>query len=227
MSKKLKITIIGLGCFLLVAAGLGKYMFSTPKDADKYDTDNYIGAADVSKDQAEALQVKREDMSAFTIEGDVAHMSGYISSDTIRQVKKLIKTYPDVKTINMVNVGGSVDDVSNLEASRLVRQAGLNTLVKKDGLIASGGTDFFCAGIVRTVEEGGKVGVHSWAGGDVKNAALLPEDHKDHQKYIDYYQEMKMPLAKEFYFFTINAAKADDIYYMTMDELIKYGLIQS
>ncbi|MCH4886390.1 alpha/beta hydrolase [Acidaminobacter sp. JC074] len=213
------IMVLGLGVF-------GAYMLKTPSNPDQYDKENYIGAADVQKIMTLQMGITREMMSSFKIEGDVAYMSGVISKDTIRQVKKLIKDYPDVKTIQMVSVDGSVDDESNLVASRLVRQAGLNTYVAKDGHIASGGTDFFCAGVKRTAEEGAQVGVHSWAGGKVTNAALLPKDDEEHKKYIEYYKEMEMPDPKGFYFFTINAAEADGMHYMSMDEMHQYGLVE-
>lgn len=213
--KKVLLGLCMLSLLLMMACG----------QADKYDKENYIGPADIDKELTELYGITREDMSSFEIDGDVANMSGTISADTIRQVKKLIKDYPTVKTINMVSVDGSIDDVSNLKASQLVREAGLNTMIKKDGHIASGGTDFFCAGVKRSVEEGAQIGVHSWAGEDVTNAALLPKDHKEHQKYIDYYKKMNMPDPEGFYFFTINAAEADNMYYMTMEEIIKYGFI--
>lgn len=222
----MKKTIISIVLIIGVLAGIGAFVvFRTPGKSDQYDRNNYIGSADISIAKKVIMGVTREDMSAFTIDGESAYMSGYISSDTIRQVKKLIGDYPRVKTINMKDVGGSIDDISNLEASRLVRQAGLNTHLDKDGHVASGGTDFFCAGVKRTAEEGAKVGIHSWAGVGVDNAALLPEDHVEHQKYIDYYTEMGMGSAKAFYFYTINAATADDIYYMTTEELIEYELV--
>lgn len=196
-------------------------------DPAMYDKENYIGAADIESYMTDEYGIVREEMSAFKIEGDKAYMNGYISADTIRQIKKLLKDYSEVKTIVMQDVSGSLDDVSNLEASRLVREAGLNTIVPVDGHVASGGTDFFCAGVVRTADEGAKVGVHSWAGDGVENAALLAKDHKDHKKYIDYYSEMSMPDPSGFYFFTINAAKADGMHYMSQEELLKYGLVSS
>lgn len=195
------------------------------EEASKYDEENYIAAADVEKELNEEYGITRDMMSNFRIDGDVANMSGLISKDTIRQVEKLIKDYPNVKTINMINVEGSLDDDSNLIASELVREAGLNTYIAKDGLIASGGTDFFCAGVKRTVEEGAKIGVHSWADGKIENAALLPKTDESHKMYIKYYENMNMPDPDGFYFFTINAAEANDIYYMTMDEIVKYGLV--
>lgn len=163
-------------------------------------------------------------MSKFEVKDDKAYMSGIISEDTIRQVKELTEYYPEAKTIVMTNVEGSIDDTSNLIASRLIRKAGLNTFIAADGMIASGGTDFFCAGIKRTVIEGAKIGVHSWGGDDISNAALLPKDDKSHQPYIEYYKEMKLPQPEGFYFFTIESADADNIYYMTTDEIKRYGI---
>lgn len=223
--KKLKLAFILLALSSLFLVGCSHPEEAETVAPDYYDKENYIGAAPVSSEYTEEIDITREEMSVFTIEGTTAHMSGVISKDTIRQVKKLIKNYPNVTLINMVNVDGSIDDDANLIASRLIREAGLNSHVAKDGHIASGGTDFFCSGLQRTVEEGAKIGVHSWAGDGVNNAALLPKDDPEHRKYIDYYKEMAMPDPEGFYFFTIRAAEADGMHYMSRAELIQYGLI--
>lgn len=171
------------------------------------------------------LGITKDELSKFIIKGDKATMSGTINADTIRQVKKLISDYPAVKTIVMQNVDGSIDDESNLIASRLVRNAKLNTIVPKNGSIASGGTDFFIAGVTRKVEDGGKVGVHSWADSEVSDASKLSKDDQRHQPYIKYYKEMGLAKASDFYFFTINQAKADSMHEMTQEELRFYGLV--
>lgn len=193
---------------------------------ENYIKDNLIEAKEASyfDELEQEYGLTLEDMSKFEIKDDEAYMSGLISEDTIRQVKELTLNYPEVKTIVMTNVGGSIDDTSNLIASRLIRKSELSTFIPADGMIASGGTDFFCAGIKRTVIEGAKIGVHSWGGEDVSNAALLPKDDKSHQPYIKYYKEMQMPDPEGFYFFTINAADAENIYNMTSDEIKKYGI---
>jgi len=164
-----------------------------------------------------------EGLATFEVKGDEAHMNGVISRKTIGRVKDLIKDHPEVKTIVMVNVPGSIDDVSNLEASRLIRKAGLNTHVPKGGMIASGGVDFFCAGVKRTAHPESTIGVHSWAGDGVSNANSLPKDHPEHQKYLDYYEEMNIPTS--FYWFTIAAAPAESMYDMTEAERNEYGLL--
>lgn len=118
----------------------------------------------------------------FQVQGDTAVMTGVITTRTVDDVKDLLRDNPGLKTIVMKDVPGSADDLANLEASRLIRKHGLDTHVPSDGMIASGGTDFFCAGVNRTIEEGAEVGVHSWAGDGVEDASILPIDHPEHQK---------------------------------------------
>lgn len=160
----------------------------------------------------------------FLVKGNQAEMTGVIDSDTPKAIEKLLKEHPNLTTIVMKNVPGSMDDEANLKASLLVRQHGLNTVVPKDGMIASGGTDFFLAGVKRTVEEGAKVGVHSWASDSIDNASLLPKNDLEHKKYLDYYEAIGIPAS--FYWFTIEAAVASDMHWMTHEEMVKYQMIE-
>lgn len=156
----------------------------------------------------------------FEVSGNFAIMSGVIDSDIKEKLEKLLNQHPQITTIIMQEVEGSVDDDANLEAARMVRKRGLNTLVPSDGVIASGGTDFFLAGVKRTVQSGAMIGVHSWAGDDVENAIDLPKDHPEHKRYLEYYKEMNIP--SEFYWYTLKSAPSDDIHWMTPFEQQKY-----
>jgi len=94
------------------------------------------------------LGVSEEDLTTFEVDGTEAVMSGVINGSTPDMLRDLIADHPEVTTIVMVLVPGSIDDTANLEASLLVRDAGLNT--HATGLLASGGVDFFLAGNERT-----------------------------------------------------------------------------
>ena len=157
-----------------------------------------------------------ESAAAFEIDGDVATMAGTIDGTTPDRVAALVAEHPDVRSIVMRDVPGSVNDEANLEAARKVREAGLSTHLLADSVIASGGTDFFLAGAVRTIEPGARVGVHSWGGGE-EEALDLPRDHEAHRPYLDYYGDMGVPA--DFYWFTLEAAPADGIHWMTEAEL--------
>ena len=156
------------------------------------------------------------------VDGTVVVMRGELNSDSPEQVGKLIEDNPDLETIIMEDVPGSLDDVATLEAARLVREAGLNTEVPADGEIASGGVDFFLAGVERTVAEGGKVGVHSWSD-RLTEGSELPQDDPEHRLYLDYYADMGIDEA--FYWFTLSAAASRDIHWMTRDELEQHSII--
>lgn len=224
---KTKILLSSLLCGFLIGCGGGSSSSNGSNENNQTSTQTvksgFITTENIPDDIKNILD--GEQTSRFIISGDKAVMTGVIWKGTIDEVKKLIREYPAVETIIMENVEGSIDDESNLIASRLVREAGLNTKVLKNGVIASGGTDFFIAGVKREVEEGGKVGVHSWSDESGTEASKLPTDDASHQSYINYYKDMGLPDPSGFYFFTINSADASSIYYMSQDELKKYGLI--
>jgi hypothetical protein len=177
------------------------------------------GDGQVNKE--EAFQYMKADNSAvvFRVKGDVAYMSGVITATTPAKVLELVFEYPNVNTIEMLHVPGSIDDVSNLRASLYIHQFGLSTRLNERSIIASGGTDFFLAGKEREVAKGAKIGVHSWSGG-AKPATELSKNHIAHKKYIDYYKIVNIPT--EFYWYTLEAAPAYDIHFMTEEEIKKY-----
>jgi hypothetical protein len=157
----------------------------------------------------------------FAVDGDVAVMTGELTRRAPNQLEQLLEEHPEVRWIELLDCPGSLDDHAALAASRLVREAGLNTRVPADGEIASGAVDFFIAGVVREVEAGGRVGVHSWSDGR-REGGDVPRDRKAHDLYLDYYAEMGIDAS--FYWFTLDAASSDDIHWMTRDELTLYGL---
>lgn len=161
-----------------------------------------------------------EQSATFTIEDDTAVMVGVIGAGTPDAVRALVDDHPEVSTIELVDVPGSENDEANLEASLLVREAGLATHVPSDGVIASGGVDFFLAGASRSWDDGAMFGVHSWASGSTEGRDV-PRDDPEHDLFLDYYDEIGVD--EDFYWFTLGAADADSIHYMTDDELEEYG----
>ena len=168
--------------------------------------------------------------ACFVIENKNAKMYGVISSDIERKVQILLSQCTDVQNIQLIDVPGSVDDEANLNALLKVYQAGLSTELLANSSVESGGTDFFLAGNKRTVEEGARIGVHSWAeqdsSGNTVEGSSFPWGHEKHQPYINTYIKLGMSQqnAEDFYYFTINAASADSIHYMTSSEISQYML---
>ncbi|MFK7744837.1 MAG: alpha/beta hydrolase [Roseobacter sp.] len=159
----------------------------------------------------------------FDYEDGVLWMNGEIDRSTPRKLSRALQRYPDAQWIALEYVPGSNDDEANLQAARLVRQAGLSTIVLSDSLIASGGTDFFLAGVNRVVRPGACIGVHAWSDDSIATpASQLPRNHPEHSMYLQYYRELGVP--DKFYWFTLQAASADGMHYMSQNELNAFGV---
>lgn len=162
--------------------------------------------------------------SDLLIEGDEALLSGTLGTVTYEQVKNLIENHPEVKTITFTEVEGSVNDEVNMHTGRIIREAGLNTRLLPDSEIASGGVDLFCAGVNRSIADGAKLGVHSWSDG-VFDGMRYPEDHPAHQYQIEYFTKMLgADQGRKFYFYTLSAADAEDIHWMSKTELQQWEI---
>lgn len=109
-------------------------------------------------------------------------MKGEVNSKTFGHLKKIVNENPQITTILLVDVPGSLDDETNLKMCNWIRDKELNTYLSKD----------------------------------------IPKEHEDHEMNRKYIEDM---LGKdEFYWYTIYAAPADDIYYMTLEEIERYQL---
>lgn len=118
------------------------------------------------------------------------------------------------------NVPGSVNDYWNLKAGLLLHNKKVSTLLTKNSTVESGGTDLFLAGKKLHIDSHAKIGVHAWWGGKSIVPIELPKNHKEHQFFLDYYQQIGID--SSFYWFTLRSASADDMHYMSAEEIEKY-----
>lgn len=161
--------------------------------------------------------------SKIKVVDDQAYITGALGTEFYIQMQDLIANSPQVKTLVLQNIEGSINDDINLHSGRLVRQAQLNTLMPKDGEAYSGGVDLFLSGQQRIYQDGGVLGVHSWCCVEGKSAHLLPKDHSAHGAQLTYVREMLgTSLGPDFYFFTLKAAPFNGIYNMTKAEITQY-----
>lgn len=158
----------------------------------------------------------------FVVDDTELWMNGEINSKTYDQFIEVIEANPQIETLVEEVVPGSLDDDTMIKLAYKVRELGLNTRLLATSEIDSGGVDLFLAGVERTMEDGAHIGVHSWSDG-IKEAAEYPRDAPEHEKNRQYIVDMLGDDA--FYWFTIDAAPADDIYEMTNAEIIEYGLL--
>ncbi|MCX8952772.1 alpha/beta hydrolase [Ruegeria sp. NA] len=157
----------------------------------------------------------------FVAEGDRIIASGTIDETTLSAFEDVTAENPEARTLVLQYIEGSVDDDANVIFSREVRKAGFDTIVPSDGLVASGGTDLFLAGRRRVLQPGACVGVHSWAGSGLV-ATELPKDDPEHDRYLDYFRDIGVDEA--FYWYTLYAAPADSIHWMTAAEANRFDM---
>lgn len=162
------------------------------------------------------------DPVTFTVDGDRIIATGVIDETALAAFDDVTTANPQAKTLVLQQIDGSVDDEANLKLARMVRDAGFNTVVPAGGLVASGGTDLFLAGVDRTLAAGACVGVHSWAA-DGYEATDIPRDDPEHDPYIRYFTAMGIPTA--FYWYTLDAAPASGMHWMTEEEAEEFRLV--
>lgn len=157
----------------------------------------------------------------FEAEGRNIYAYGDIDSDVIPRFLDVYNDNPEAEVLVLEMVGGSVDDEVNLKFSQMIRDLGLSTHVPSNGLVASGGTDLFLAGSHRTLEPGACVGVHAWATDDYE-ANDIARDDPVHQEYLRYFR--KMGINEYFYWFTLAAASAQDMHWMSAQDVNRFSM---
>lgn len=176
-----------------------------------------------------ASNARTQGIFTILLGDSVIEMNGVIGSAALNNFNSLYAAYPTAKKISIKECDGSDDDETNLKLSARVHQLNISTHLQKNGLIASGGVDFFLAGVKRTKGDNTKIGVHAWAsnGGSVE-ATDFPPGHANHLPYINYYVSIgfTQQQAEDFYYFTINAAPASSIHWMTDAEIQKYNILK-
>lgn len=157
------------------------------------------------------------------VAGDVAYLSGVLDSDLVERLSDLIKENPNVTDLVLVDIHGSFDQQATMEGARLIRRLGLNTQIAPTGFVLSGGVDLFLGGVERRIGAGAGVGVHAWSDGTKIQAANLDPMDPVHATYVNFYLEMGVP--ERFYWFSLEAAPEDRVYFLSPEEVYDYQLV--
>ncbi|QUL37965.1 hypothetical protein [Erythrobacter sp. JK5] len=172
--------------------------------------------ASASQDELEPFELTPQD-GYFVAEGTLVPETG-------AHIDRVRRDHPAIRVLVMEFVPGSDDDNEYLGTAWKLHRDGFTTVVPGDGLVASGGTDFFLAGRHRIIEPGACIGVHSWedAGPPAYQATDVPRDHEDHEDFLDYFKAIG--ISPEFYWFTIAAAPADRMHWMSPAEINRFQM---
>lgn len=120
------------------------------------------------------------------------------------QFAAMIKAWPGITRIEMIECPGTEDDRANLALGRMIHARGIATHVPAGGSVRSGGVELFLAGTQHSADEGAEFAVHAWEDEDGRQATDYPADSPENRAYLDYYREMGMtaPQASAFYAMT-------------------------
>jgi hypothetical protein len=154
---------------------------------------------------------------------DRAELIGSIESDTPSQFRDMLRAFPGLQQIVMIDCPGTGDDEANFAIARMIRKAALTTSIPNGGSVRSGGVELFLAGVKRNAAPDAEFAVHSWLDED----GLEPSDYADsdpvNREYVDYYREMGMSedKAKAFYALT-NSVGHDEALYLNTADIARY-----
>lgn len=160
---------------------------------------------------------------SIEVEDNYAYLFGVLDSNLVSTLSGMIEQHPNVTDLVLVDVPGSVDQQATMEAARLIRRLGLNTHIASTGYVLSGGVDLFLGGVNRTIGPGAGVGVHAWTDGSETTAEELNIADPIHAVYVNFY--LAMGITERFYWFSLDAAPADRVYFLSPEEVYDFELV--
>ncbi|MEY4237600.1 MAG: hypothetical protein RL339_201 [Pseudomonadota bacterium] len=139
------------------------------------------------------------------------------------QFAAMLRAFPGISLIEMIECPGTEDDRANLRLGRMIRARGIATLVPAGGSVRSGGVELFLAGARRIADPAAEFAVHSWADEDGREARDYPADAPENRAYLDYYREMGMESgqARAFYAMT-NSVPFSDAKWLSGTEMARW-----
>lgn len=123
---------------------------------------------------------------------DRAIMVGVTDEHTPGQFAAMLRDFPQIASLVMIECPGTIDDRANLRLGRMIRAAGLETLVPDGGSVRSGAVELFLAGERRRIEDGAEFAVHAWMDDTGLEAGDYAPNAPENSKYVGYYREMGM-----------------------------------
>ncbi len=205
--------MLALGALILAPAG------GHALDSASVETEVYEWVEDAQPQAAKAAPALGTFGPFQVVAADRAELNGSIETETPAQFRAMLRAFPGIRQIDMIECPGTDDDEANLALARMVRRAGIATNVPDGGSVRSGGVELFLAGTKRHAAPGAEFAVHSWRDEDGMEADDFAENDPVHQGYVAYYREIGMTpdKARAFYAMTNSAAHDEALYLKSRD----------
>lgn len=149
-----------------------------------------------------------------------AALVGATDSLSPRDFALMLRDFPNIAALEMIECPGTDDDRANLHLGRLIRGAELTTVVPQGGSVRSGAVELFLAGARREMAADAEFAVHAWMDELGRGPADFSMNAEQNRIYLDYYREMGMAdaEARAFYAMT-NSVVNEDAKWMTGSEM--------
>jgi hypothetical protein len=148
-----------------------------------------------------------------------AALVGITDQYTPAQFAAMLRDFPAIGLLEMIECPGTLDDRANLRLGRMIRERGIATHVPGNGSVRSGAVELFLAGADRTIDDGARFAVHAW----LDDAGYQPGQYgaqaPENRKYLTYYREMGMTPedAAAFYAMTNSVPNEDALWLSAQD----------
>lgn len=135
----------------------------------------------------------------------------------------MLKAFPGIRTIQLIECPGTLDDVANLRLGRMIRARGLDTEVPDGGSVRSGAVELFLAGAHRKVDPQAEFAVHSWRDDQGREPRDVPAADPVNKTYIAYYRQMGLtPANAEAFYALTNSVPNEDALWLKKADIAKY-----
>jgi len=152
-----------------------------------------------------------------------AALVGQTDSASPARFSAMLRDFPALDTLELVECPGTLDDAANLRLGRMIRAAGLATSVPDGGSVRSGGVELFLAGSRREAADGAEFAVHAWEDEDGVQAGDYAADAPENARYLAYYREMGMSAAQARAFYAMtNSAPFESALWLTGAEMRRW-----
>jgi hypothetical protein len=159
----------------------------------------------------------------IVVSSERAELDGGIETGTPAQFREMLRRYPAIKQIDMIECPGTGDDAANFAIARMIRKAGIATYVPDGGSVRSGGVELFLSGARRYAGPGAEFAVHSWRDENGLEADDVAASDPLNTEYVNFYREMGMEPAKAQAFYALtNSVPNDDALYLSARDIAVY-----
>lgn len=141
------------------------------------------------------------------LDNGTAAMVDVSDSRSPAQFAAMLRAFPAIRRLDLVEVPGTEDDRANMALGRLIRAHGIATHVPAGGSVRSGGVELFVAGIAHTADPGAEFAVHAWQDEDGRGPRDYAASAPENRAYLEYYRDMGMsPTEAAAFYAMTNAA---------------------